>query len=440
MSLIRGVLLAGKFRTHHELNSMSREDRRNTLIVELSNRTSQSIGHFQAMDDDKLSGVGAVFIFILISRIRTDLELKTMSDDDQRNTLIVEMDIQTRLGINTLQGFSNLELVLIGMGKLDHRDLEVSAYIRGVLLAGKIRTQHELNSMSVEDQRNTLIVELTDHSNQSNFQSFNNFELAGMGAVFVFLLHARIRTKQELKTMSADDQRNTLIVEIDAQTGLGVRLLQRLTNMDLVRLGLGVEQREIFTHPVPFQIPALRIHFKSLLAISDALRSFITIQFEAMHELFATGQVQTALGTIEDLSGDATLTLLLNLQVGDCLLGNSTNADQNQLFQNRNGAATDDVVVYIVSTLTSTTGNPIGCSTFPVGQPGCVITVNNAEWLTAHEVAHVLGVRHVCEVPACTAGQSDNLMFPNVGWTNTPPNLSQAEFATMINSNLTPIT
>jgi hypothetical protein len=28
-------------------------------------------------------------------------------------------------------------------------------------------------------------------------------------------------------------------------------------------------------------------------------------------------------------------------------------------------------------------------------------------------------------------------MFPNVGWTNTPPNISGAEFTTMLNSNLT---
>ena len=36
MSLIRGVLLAGPFRTQHELGAMSAEDQRNTLIVELT--------------------------------------------------------------------------------------------------------------------------------------------------------------------------------------------------------------------------------------------------------------------------------------------------------------------------------------------------------------------------------------------------------------------
>jgi hypothetical protein len=66
-----------------------------------------------------------------------------------------------------------------------------------------------------------------------------------------------------------------------------------------------------------------------------------------------------------------------------------------------------------------------------------VITQINADWLTAHEIGHVLTLRHVCENPSCGAGQSDNLMFPNVGWTNLPPNLSAAEFTDMLNSVLT---
>jgi hypothetical protein len=56
----------------------------------------------------------------------------------------------------------------------------------------------------------------------------------------VFLREARLRDDATLKTMSADDQRNTLIVEIDGQTHLGSRL-QGVSNMDLVLLGLGVD-------------------------------------------------------------------------------------------------------------------------------------------------------------------------------------------------------
>jgi hypothetical protein len=52
------------------------------------------------------------------------------------------------------------------------------------------------------------------------------------------LLVGRFRTQRELNTMSRDDMRNTLIVELDAQTRLG-RQLRGLTNLGLARTALG---------------------------------------------------------------------------------------------------------------------------------------------------------------------------------------------------------
>jgi hypothetical protein len=164
-----------------------------------------------------------------------------MSDDDQRNTLIVEINAQTQLG-SRLQSFSNMDLVLRGLGDEDSSvSLHQPAFIRGVLLAGKFRTQHELNRMSAEDQRNTLITELAGRTNQSggHFQSLDDYALAGTGAVLVLLREAKLRTDDELKKMSDDDQRNTLIVEIAGQTSLGSQL-QGLSNMNLVRMAFGV--------------------------------------------------------------------------------------------------------------------------------------------------------------------------------------------------------
>ena len=232
MSLIRGVLLVAKFRTHHELNSMSHDDQRNTLIVEMAEHSNQSIGSYQALDDATLLGVGAVMVFLREAKIRFDSDLKTMSADDQRNTLIVEIGSQTGMG-QELQGLSNMDLVLLGLNK-------DGSFIRGVLLAGNFRTHHELNSMSHDDQRNTLIVEMAGHSNQSigSYQALDDVTLLGVGAVMVFLREAKIRFDSDLKTMSADDQRNTLIVEIGSQTGMG-KELQGLSNMELVLKGLG---------------------------------------------------------------------------------------------------------------------------------------------------------------------------------------------------------
>lgn len=240
---IRGVLLAGGFRTHAELLAMSHDDMRNTLIVELANRSAQS--DYQRFDNDTLAGMGAALVFLREARIRTDDELRRMTAEDQRNTLIVELNQQTRLPVGHLQGFTTMELVLVGLGSnlaiqgiaLDRR---TSSFLRGILLGGRFRTQAELNRMSAEDHRNTLIVEMTTHSNQTNYQSYDNAQLEGVGAVMTLLRRARIRDDAGLKTMSADDQRNTLIVEIDKQTRKG-RELQALGNIDLVLAALGIE-------------------------------------------------------------------------------------------------------------------------------------------------------------------------------------------------------
>lgn len=241
---IRGVMLTGKFRTQRELNTMSRDDQRNTLIVELAGRSKQSGAFYQALTDEQLAGTGAVLVFLREAKIRTDQELKTMTADDQRNTMIVEMGAQTGLG-STLQGLSNLDLALMGLGKTGPgglpSDLNKGSYIRGVLLAGKFRGQHDLNRMSSEDRRNTLIVELAGRTNQpvGHYQSLNDFTLAGTGAILVFLRESRTRSDQQLKTMSDDDMRNTMIVEMGGQTGLDAQL-QGLNNLDLVRMAFGI--------------------------------------------------------------------------------------------------------------------------------------------------------------------------------------------------------
>jgi hypothetical protein len=185
MSLIRGVLLAGKFRSQDDLNKISHDNQRNTLIFEMAERSKEI--NLQSLDDDTLAGMGAVLVFLRTARIRDDAALKGMTADEMRNILIVELGAQTKMSGPSLQGMSNIELVLLGLGKPMSGGLTMGSFIRGVLLAGQFRTQHELDKMSPDDQRNTLIVEMAAHSNQTNFQAFNDFDLGGAGAVMVFL-------------------------------------------------------------------------------------------------------------------------------------------------------------------------------------------------------------------------------------------------------------
>ncbi len=225
---IRGVLLVGKFRTQQQLNLMSADDKRNTLITELVGRTADSVGYYQSLNDNELAGTGALLVF-LRKTSRTDPQIKLMTADDMRNTVIVAVAAQTGRGID-LQGLSNMELIQIVLGK--------SSYIRGVLLIGKFRTQLQLNKMTLEGMRNTLITELVGRTKNTvgYYQSLNNVNLAGAGALLVYLRETDSRTDAQIKKLSADDMRNIVIVEVAAQTGRND--LQALSNIELIKLVL----------------------------------------------------------------------------------------------------------------------------------------------------------------------------------------------------------
>ena len=173
----------------------------------------------------------------------------------------------------------------------------------------------------------------------------------------------------------------------------------------------------------------ITVHFKSLLQLTQARLNYLADQYAAMEELYAGGgNIAVFRGTTEDLSGNAALTTLQDLNVGTCVLG-STTTDQTTLFANRNNAGSSDIVVYLVSSLIGGAGNFVGCASHPASEPGCaIVEVDTARWLTSHEVGHVLGLLHVSD--------TDRLMNPTIGWTNLPPDLISSEFKTMLDSSL----
>ena len=263
MSVIRGVLLAGGFRTHVQLCAMTADDQRNTLIVQMNHFSNQSIAHFQSLNDNDLAGAGAIMVFHLVTLSRTAVQLKTMSTDDQRNTLIVGLS-HMEISIQTLQGFSSVNLVLLALGNSHPGNFNQPSFIQGVLLAGKFRNFADVLKMSPDDQRNTLIVALSQFNKQHipNFQALNDFDLAGAAAAMVFLRVGGIRNDADLKTMTMDDQRNTTIVEIERQTHLGIPKLQSLRTMDLVAGALGV----LPSFPVPKKPGPFKFTINSIAA------------------------------------------------------------------------------------------------------------------------------------------------------------------------------
>jgi hypothetical protein len=167
-------------------------------------------------------------------------------------------------------------------------------------------------------------------------------------------------------------------------------------------------------------VPTVRLHAKVLTAPDIAIATAV----ERMRQVYASCGIAVQHVSTENLN----LPTLNDVDVGQCLLGQTT-AEQNQLFANRNGVGANDIVVYFVR---STVPPFNGCASHPAGRPGAIVAQVATQWTLGHEVGHVLGLFHV--------NNNDRLMTGNgtINITNPPPDLVASECSTMHGSPLTP--
>jgi len=164
----------------------------------------------------------------------------------------------------------------------------------------------------------------------------------------------------------------------------------------------------------------VRLHVKILQQPNFSLNQMVT----NMTSVYASVGIGVQLVSTENLNLPATF---LDVDVGGCTSG-STTTEQNQLFANRNNADPNDVVVYFVR---STVSPLNGCAAHPAGQPAAVVASIASPWTLAHEVGHVLGLRHVSDNNRLmTGGGTGNI-------TNLPPDLVPTEASTMQSSPFT---
>ena len=142
-----------------------------------------------------------------------------------------------------------------------------------------------------------------------------------------------------------------------------------------------------------------------------------------MRDVYGPAGIRVELASTENLNFPA----LNDVDVGACTLGVTT-AEQNQLFGNRNNAGANDVVVYFVR---STVPPFNGCAAHPAGRPSAVVAQGATQWTLAHEVGHVLGLRHVNDNNRLMTGNGTG----NI--TNPPPDLDGTEVSTMLASAFT---
>ncbi|MGB3509571.1 MAG: hypothetical protein WBA93_10055 [Microcoleaceae cyanobacterium] len=109
---LNSVLLEGGWRNQRDLATMSDDDKRNTLIVELDLGSAENIPYLQSLDNNELIGSAALYIWLRDKKIRTKEELSKMSLGDQRNTVIVEINVRSKssISIPDLQGMNNNKL------------------------------------------------------------------------------------------------------------------------------------------------------------------------------------------------------------------------------------------------------------------------------------------------------------------------------------------
>ena len=124
-------------------------------------------------------------------------------------------------------------------------------------------------------------------------------------------------------------------------------------------------------------------------------------------------------------------------------------------FRNQNCIAPDqrghEVVVYFVRSVTASSGPrpgaKNGCATHPSGQPGACVGQGASQFTLAHEVGHVLGLKHISgehmgcppTTPLCCSTRDRTRLMTDCGTAGIVgvPTVDQGEINTMTNSNVT---
>jgi hypothetical protein len=120
---------------------------------------------------------------------------------------------------------------------------------------------------------------------------------------------------------------------------------------------------------------------------------------------------------------------LQNVDVGSCTMAQEMTGAQNILFNygSRQHVGPLDVLCYWVEQVESDGKRLAGCASHPNEQPACVVAALGSPWTLAHEVGHVLGLRH-------TTGTAMLMSTPTASITANPPRLSPADLRTVLAS------
>ncbi|WP_157270159.1 hypothetical protein [Azohydromonas aeria] len=263
---VRGLLEAAHWRSAAELERMSSEDQRNTLIVELAGHTNQSGGYFQGLGNEALVGRGAVVVFLLRAGSHDRAALACMSDAEQRQAVIDAVNRHaavTDMPLTELQAMDSRQLVALGLELMaapvvDTRPALGDGSFRRPLLIDPVR--------KLPDPDDRGYVQIAAHANPGVELQFNTVEnrstrsvtMSGVRLVFDrgddYLKQMAYQGKDVLDLKSLDLRADQIIIRVPLRfPGTDVRIHAR----ELIFEDSGDEFACIDTTPLPFVQAAL---------------------------------------------------------------------------------------------------------------------------------------------------------------------------------------
>jgi len=185
---------------------------------------------------------------------------------------------------------------------------------------------------------------------------------------------------------------------------------------------------------------SIRLHAKVWTNPTIPIQTMLT----RMQDVFGAAGIGVVLASSQDFTGTNIITALRDLDVVPTCPAGQLTGEQIQLFNNRDNVGEFDVVAHFVRT-TSPALN--GCASHPDDVFGAAVTQTASVWTLAHEIGHVMGLRHIdgentnCpdSMPRCCSTPNVSRLMTGCSTNNIvgTPVLVQSEIDTLGSSSRT---